>query len=95
MKAERVNTHLGFCIKFNLNEGLLPVREFSMGQVRVAKFTVFDFTDRSDITSARYARLDTIAIIGGRPIRGTEILVDETDIDEIGMTKLNFVPNIP
>jgi hypothetical protein len=68
------------------------MRGFVMGQVRVAKFTVFDFTDRSEVPSSRYARLDTIAIIGGRPIQGTEVMADETDLDEFGMTKSGFTP---
>ncbi len=64
----------------------------AMAQVRVAKFTVFDFTDRSEVPSSRYARLDTIAIIGGKPIRGSEIMAEENDLDEFGMTKPDFAP---
>jgi hypothetical protein len=63
-----------------------------MAQIRVAKFTVFEFTDRNEVPSLRYARLDTIAIIGGRPISGTETLADDADIDEFGMTKPGFEP---
>ena len=63
-----------------------------MGQVCVAKFTVFSFGVDGQVPSTRYARLDTIAIIGGRPVRGTEILVDERDVDETGMTRPGFSP---
>jgi hypothetical protein len=62
-----------------------------VGQVRVAKFTVFDFTNRSEVPSSRYARLDTIAVIGGRPVKDTEIDVDESEVDEFGMTRPGFV----
>ena len=42
-----------------------------MAQVRVSKFTVFDFTGRRDVPSSRYARDETISIIGGSrfPVR--------------------------
>lgn len=61
-----------------------------VAQVRVFKFTVFDFTGRHDVPSSRYARLDTISIIGGQPIRGSELLVDEQELDGMGMTKGGF-----
>jgi hypothetical protein len=63
-----------------------------MGQVRVARFTVFDFTNQSEIPSSRYARLDTIAVIGGRPVKDTEICVDESEVDEFGLTRPGFAP---
>jgi hypothetical protein len=63
-----------------------------MGQVRVAKFTVFDFTDQREVPSSRYARLDTIAVIGGQPVKETEICIDESEVDEFGMTRPGFAP---
>jgi hypothetical protein len=61
-----------------------------MSTVRVWKFTVFDFTSQRDTASSRYARSETISIIGGTPIRGSDILVDESDLDVMGMTKSGF-----
>lgn len=62
-----------------------------MAQVSVSKFTVFDVTGQKDIPSSRDATNATISIIGGTPIAGTEIKVEETELDDMGMTMPGFV----
>jgi hypothetical protein len=40
----------------------------------------------------RYATEATVAFLGGRPVKGSSIMVDEGDLDGVGMTKAGFTP---
>ena len=70
-------------LKTNMHENI--------GQVRVWKFTVFELSGPRDLPSSRYARQETISTMGGAPVRGSDIVVKPSDLDDMGMTMPGFV----
>jgi hypothetical protein len=75
LRRGELGTILAICSSPIMQRAASNYIEYGTTTVRVWKYTVFDFTGRRDLPSSRYARSETISIIGGTPIQGSDILV--------------------